>query len=123
MAMKNIKVEFNTLDGDYCFDLDIENNTFNIVTNISYLQNKSGTIINIEEFINKVQETCIHNWEKEYSQNGLVIDDGVKWKVQLDGIKSCGYEGYWPYKFDLLIDAMIIIDEKVECFRSNVGDK
>lgn len=124
--MNQLIVKFNALDGDYTFICHIEDEiSYSIDTNIDVLESKEGIFLKDEKerFLDKIKEARITSWDKQYSKTGLKIEDSVKWEVEyifLDKTyKSKGEEGYWPYNFDSLIEALIIADDKAKYFLSN----
>ena len=68
-----------------------------------------------------IDESNIPVWDCCYTPDGLAIKDAVKWSVQLDNYKSQGVEGYWPYCYDRLIDAILLIDDKATYFKANIA--
>lgn len=114
--MNYLKINFEALDGYY--NLVINNNhTYLVETSIACLDNKNGIIDNYDSFIEKLNNVNIKSWDKEYIGD---IEDGVKWMVEIDGFSSIGSEGNWPYTYDKLIDALRLIDEKIDYFRANL---
>lgn len=119
-----INIRFECLDGYYY--LDLNDNKYIVDTNIDNFDSVSGELTddNYSKFKNIFGKTNICLWESKYEINGLVIEDSVKWSVKYtddDNItySSVGEEGYWPYEYDTLVDALMIIDKKIEFFRSN----
>lgn len=119
--MKKIEIKFNTLDGDYTFIGDINNKSYLIETNIQCLESKSGDLTNIEKFLSIINDASILSWDNNYPVTGLKIEDAIKWSVRIDNKLITGEEGYWPYGFDLLINAIESIDEKAAYFKTNLG--
>lgn len=115
-CMKNLKINFDCLDGYYNLNV-FDDHTYSIETNIEYLETKSGIIDNFSEFENKLNEANILSWDSDYDSN---IENPVRWNVTLDNHTSSGLEGNWPYTYDKLIEAIMIIDSKIDCFKANV---
>lgn len=118
--MKSLKVNFNTLDGNYSL-IVLDDHTYSIETTIEVFENKNGIIKNYEEFISKLNEAKISSWDDVYQPNGLTIEDSVKWDITLDDKFIKGEEGYWPYGYDKLIEALMSIDNKLDYFKANLS--
>ena len=113
--MKNLKVCFVCIDGYYNLNV-FDDYTYSIDTNIEYLETKSGIVDNFNEFEKKLNEVNILSWDSNYDSN---IENPVRWNVTLDDYSSSGLEGNWPYTYDKLIEAIMIIDSKIDCFKAN----
>jgi len=114
-------VKFECLQGHYIINID--NDSYIIDTNINGFENSEGNF-DLNSFNELFRKTNIHLWESIYEVNGLAIEDSVKWSIDYtddEGINftSKGEEGYWPYEYDELIDALMIIDNKLDYFKAN----
>lgn len=118
--MKSLKIHFDTLDGYYNLVV-LDDRTYSIETTIESLDSKSGVIDDYDKFVKELSEVNIPSWDNDYNSNNLDIEDGVKWKVELDDYSSSGLEGNWPYTYDKLIDVIKLIDSKADYFKANVA--
>lgn len=124
--MEKLIVSFDALDGKYTIEVDIkENITYVVDSSIEYIPSKEGELLkeNRAQFLNKLNESNLIYWDKEYTPTGSKIADSVKWRV-IYRVKdkeycSIGEEGYWPYNYDVLIDDLSMLDENIKCFNSN----
>lgn len=124
--MERLIVSFDSLDGKYNIDVDIKEDISYVVdSTIEYIPSKEGGFLKTkkDQFLNKLKESNLTNWQKEYVATGLEIPDSVKWSVtyKVDNKKYCsnGVEGYWPYNYDVLIDGLSLLDENIKLFVSN----
>lgn len=108
--------------------MNLDDNKYSIDTNIRDFNITNGELSEIDslEFKSAFSKTNICLWESKYEINGLNIEDSVKWSVKYteDNItySSVGEEGYWPYEYDVLINALMIVDKNIEFFKSNRED-
>lgn len=121
-GMKYLRVHFDSLDGYYTFVV-LDDHTYTIDTNIEGFVCQSGTLNNYDEFENKLSKANILSWDKKYNPDGLEIEDDVKWNVTLDDFLTSGVEGYWPYHYDDLIEAIMLVDNKAAYFKANLGEQ
>lgn len=107
-----LKVIFKCIDGEY--KLVVDKNNFFIETDIKDFNNKEGIINN--QFIELIKKCEIEKWNNNYL-NDLNIEDGVKWYVEYNNKNIEGIEGSWPYNFEYLIEALIVLDEQAKYFK------
>lgn len=113
--MNKLTYNFHCLDGYYhlevTFGLDKLN--FLVETSIDGLVNNEGELSS-NDFINQLNEANLESWNKEYNAYGTSIEDATTFDVTLekDGktYSSKGEESYEPYKYELLIKALMILD-------------
>lgn len=108
---------FECLDGKYhvnaCFDEEKVN--YEVESNIDYLPSKSLQI-DSKSFLEEINLANIQTWDHEYSGKG--VEDACKWKVVLSldnkQYSSKGEESFYPYNYEHLVNALVILDENVQ---------
>ena len=119
--MMNLILKFECLDGIYNISITPNDSLINyeVETNISYLENKSGSI-ETKDFIDRLNKIPFNKWNKEYQSN---IEDGVKWNINYindnNSFQISGSEGNWPYEYDELIKLVSLLDSNIEMFIAN----
>ena len=113
--MKKLIIKFKCLDGNY--NLFVENNTYSIETSIFGFENKEGIIDDYDSFLSNINKANIYSWTKENESTNII--DAVEWYVQIDDYSINGYEGSWPYNYDLLIEALEKLDYNISLFKAN----
>lgn len=120
--MNKLLFSFNCLDGDYYLEaiFDETKIVYSIETSIVQLENKSGELP-LSVFNELLKKAEIEKWDKEYKPTGSLIEDATKWAVSLQKddktYDSKGEEGYWPYHYEKLIEAINLIDTKADYFK------
>ena len=122
--MNRINFQLDCLDGKYDLNIDLDENNlhYEVTTNIDYLDSKSGDI-NSKTFKEAIDKIDFNKLILVNSIKEVEIEDPVIWKFNyvIDSNENCieGKEGNWPYNYDELIEALILIDEKLEIFKAN----
>lgn len=122
--MNRMNFQLDCLDGKYDLNIDLDENNlhYEVTTNIDYLDSKSGDI-NSKAFKEKINKIDFNKLISVNSIKDVEIEDPVIWKFNyvIDSKDNCieGKEGNWPYNYDELIEALILIDEKLEVFKAN----
>ena len=124
ISMNKIVFNIDCLDGAYELKVDWDEKTlhYEIRTNIEYLEPKVGDL-DSKEFNEKIEKVNIHKWNLTYRLNDVDIENPVLWKLYYASNKKANYiegkEGNWPYTYDEFIDAIMLIDDKLETFKAN----
>ena len=122
--MNRINFQLDCLDGKYDLNIDLDENNlhYEVTTNIDYLNSKIGDI-NPKVFKEAIDKIDFNKLISVNSIKDVEIEDPVIWKFNyvIDSNENCieGKEGNWPYNYDELIEALILIDEKLEVFKAN----
>ena len=122
--MNRMNFQLDCLDGKYDLNIDLDENNlhYEVTTNIDYLNSKIGDI-NPKVFKEAIDKIDFNKLISVNSIKDVEIEDPVIWKFNyvIDSNENCieGKEGNWPYNYDELIEALILIDEKLEVFKAN----
>lgn len=122
--MNRMNFQLDCLDGKYDLNIDLDENNlhYEVTTNIDYLNSKIGDI-NPKVFKEAIDKIDFNKLISVNSIKEVEIEDPVLWKFNyvIDSNENCieGKEGNWPYNYDELIEALILIDEKLEVFKAN----
>ena len=120
--MDQLLFRFTCLDGTYGFEAQFNSDElhYDVQSTIPELDSLSGTLENPETFLKELELAEIEKWDRNYSADGSLIEDAVKWQVKLvrdeKEYVTEGEESYEPYRYEHLVRALMCCDEKAEYF-------
>ena len=118
--MEKLSYKISCLWGEYVFEAQIaESFSYRTQSDIEGFCDKEGTLADPKGFLALLKEARIENWEQEYDGDNS-IEDAVLWNVECvkGGCvwKIKGKEGFWPYGYEKLIEAIRLCDEDIDRF-------
>ncbi len=124
--MNRLEYHFDCLDGRCLFVCEFDELTlsYDLESTIEEIPARSGELSreDLEKFDKLINAARIESWEKEYKNDFLAIEDGIRWKVKYHKDNkeyvSCGQETYEPYGYEEFINALKLCVDKADYFKA-----